>query len=240
MQTSYGGVPCCRRSTRSFTRNSCGRSCAVAAVYERAPIRYATSIMPRVWQQSVATSPRAVFGYRSNVVNNRRSEKNSVRVRLQRTLTDRHVLSHYSGSPQTTRLAPPRPCTGARESARSSSRNSSSALRRTSSMQSMLAFAVRTVLESVREDKREDHPGRPDAYFLATDPTHFEEVFRAERSDLVAISSRLRFPVDARGNVTATGTSQRRCKRASFSLGYEMAAWLMVRCARRAPCLLLS
>ena len=105
---------------------------------------------------------------------------------------------------------------------------------------SMLAFAVRTVLESVREDKREDHPGRPDAYFLAMDPTHFEEVFRAERSDLVAISSRLRFPVDARGNVTATGTSQRRCKRASFSLGYEMAAWLMVRCARRAPCLLLS
>jgi hypothetical protein len=67
---------------------------------------------------------------------------------------------------------------------------------------SMLAFAVRTVLESVREDKREDHPGRPDAYFLAMDPTHFEEVFRAERSDLVAISSRLRFPVDARGNVT--------------------------------------
>ena len=66
----------------------------------------------------------------------------------------------------------------------------------------MLAFAVRTVLESVREDKREDHPGRPDAYFLAMDPTHFEEVFRAERSDLVAISSRLRFPVDARGNVT--------------------------------------
>lgn len=105
---------------------------------------------------------------------------------------------------------------------------------------SMLAFAVRTVLESVREDKREDHPGRPDAYFLAMDPTHFEEVFRAERSDLVAISSRLRFPVDARGNVTATGTPQRRCKRASFSLGYEMAAWLMVRCARRAPCLLLS
>jgi hypothetical protein len=66
----------------------------------------------------------------------------------------------------------------------------------------LLAFAVRTVLESVREDKREDHPGRPDAYFLAMDPTHFEEVFRAERSDLVAISSRLRFPVDARGNVT--------------------------------------
>lgn len=174
------------------------------------------------------------------VVNNRRSEKNSVRVAFATHSYRPTRVVPLLGQSTDTRLAPPRPCTGARESARSSSRNSSSALRRTSSMQSMLAFAVRTVLESVREDKREDHPGRPDAYFLAMDPTHFEEVFRAERSDLVAISSRLRFPVDARGNVTATGTPQRRCKRASFSLGYEMAAWLMVRCARRAPCLLLS
>jgi hypothetical protein len=66
---------------------------------------------------------------------------------------------------------------------------------------SMLAFAVRTVLESVREDKRE----------LAMDPTHFEEVFRAERRDLVAISSRLRFPVDhsacGRCSMTTTLTS---------------------------------
>ena len=67
---------------------------------------------------------------------------------------------------------------------------------------SMIVFCVRYVLSSVVEPKREDRPGRDDEYFLTMDETHFEETFRAQRCDLIAISRRLDFPVDARGNVT--------------------------------------
>ncbi len=58
------------------------------------------------------------------------------------------------------------------------------------------------MLSSVLEPKREDRPGRDDEYFLTMDETHFEETFRAQRCGLIAISRRLDFPVDARGNVT--------------------------------------
>lgn len=58
------------------------------------------------------------------------------------------------------------------------------------------AFVIRYFASSIVEDPRELRRGRHDNYFLDMNPTHFEEVMRAGREDLLQISRRLHFPVD--------------------------------------------